>query len=75
MKCDGMASNRTCPHDKADRLNLSGTALRKMLSEGTAVPDHFSRPEVLKILQKYYSGLTDKVEIKLHKHSTGESAK
>ncbi|WP_420264972.1 sulfate adenylyltransferase [Candidatus Magnetominusculus dajiuhuensis] len=75
MKCDGMASNRTCPHDKADRLNLSGTALRKMLSENTAVPDHFSRPEVLTILQKYYAGLTEKVEIKLHKHSTGESAK
>ncbi|MEO5356004.1 MAG: sulfate adenylyltransferase [Nitrospirae bacterium YQR-1] len=70
-KCDGMASMRTCPHGKEDRLMLSGTALRKMLSENLEVPDHFSRPEVLDVLRKYYAGLTDKVEIKMHKHSTG----
>jgi sulfate adenylyltransferase len=71
-KCDGMASMRTCCHGKEDRLLLSGTKLRKMLSEGEEVPDHFSRPEVLKILRSYYSGLTEKVEIKLHKAATGE---
>jgi len=70
-KCDGMASMRTCPHGKEDRLMLSGTKLRKMLSEGEEVPDHFSRPEVLAILRKYYEGLTDKVEIKEHKYSKG----
>jgi sulfate adenylyltransferase len=35
------------------------------------VPDHFSRPEVLKILRTYYEGLTEKVEIKEHKYSQG----
>ncbi len=70
-KCDGMASMRTCPHGKEDRMLLSGTKLRKMLSEGETVPDHFSRPEVLKILQAYYQGLTEKVEIKTHKYAEG----
>ncbi len=71
FKCDGMASMRTCPHQKEDRLMLSGTKLRKMLSEGENVPDHFSRPEVLAILKEYYAGLTEKVEIKLHSHAEG----
>jgi sulfate adenylyltransferase len=66
-KCDGMASARTCPHDDADRLLVSGTKLRKWLSEGDPVPEEFSRPEVLEILRAYYASLdpTDKVEIKL----------
>ncbi|NOY65279.1 MAG: sulfate adenylyltransferase [Nitrospirae bacterium] len=70
-KCDGMASMRTCPHSKEDRLILSGTKLRKMLSEGEEVPEKFSRPEVLKILSEYYQGLTEKVEIKMHRYAEG----
>ncbi len=70
-KCDGMASMRTCPHSAEDRLLLSGTKLRKALSEGAEVPTHFSRPEVLAILRQYYAGLKDedRVEVKLAGHS------
>jgi sulfate adenylyltransferase len=71
-KCDGMASLRTCPHAKEDRVLLSGTILRKMLSEGGELPDHFGRDEVVAILRKYYEGLTDKVEIKTHKAAMGD---
>jgi sulfate adenylyltransferase len=68
-KCGGMASARTCPHDDADRLLVSGTKLRKWLSEGSPVPAEFSRPEVLEVLREYYAGLEEKVEVKLVGHS------
>jgi sulfate adenylyltransferase len=68
-QCGGMASMKTCPHEAQDRLLLSGTKLRKALSEGGDVPAEFSRPEVLAILREYYAGLTEKVEVKLTGHS------
>ena len=70
-QCGGMASARTCPHGEADRLLVSGTKLRKWLSEGSPVPAEFSRPEVLEILREYYAGLAEdeKVEVKLSGHS------
>jgi sulfate adenylyltransferase len=70
-RCGGMASARTCPHDDKDRLLVSGTKLRKWLSEGSEVPPEFSRPEVLKILRAYYASLdaSEKVEVKLTGHS------
>jgi sulfate adenylyltransferase len=74
-KCDGMASLRTCPHTKEDRVLLSGTMLRKMLSEGGQLPDHFGRDEVVEVLRGYYEGLTEKIEIKLHGAATGSEKK
>jgi sulfate adenylyltransferase len=54
-RCNGMASDRTCPHPDADRLQVSGTQLRKWLEEGAPVPGEFSRPEVLEVLRAYYA--------------------
>ncbi len=71
-KCRGMASMKTCPHGKDDRLLLSGTVLRKTLSEGGDPPEDFSRPEVLAILKGYYATVQDKVEVKLHRAATGD---
>ena len=50
---------------------MSGTKLRKWLSEGSPVPAEFSRPEVLAILRDYYATLEahEKVEVKLAGHS------
>ena len=66
-----MATGRTCPHEKEDRVAVSGTMLRKTLSEGGEMLEHFSRPEVLILLTEYYASLQEKVEIKLHKYAKG----
>ena len=52
-RCGGMASGRTCPHGDADRLQVSGTQLRKWLSAGHPVPPEPSRPEVLEVLLEH----------------------
>ncbi|MCI0401816.1 MAG: sulfate adenylyltransferase [Gammaproteobacteria bacterium] len=72
-KCGGMASMKTCRHDAEDRLMLSGTKLRSLLSTGAEVPEHFSRPEVLEILREYYAGLTDDENVAVN--VTGHSAR
>jgi sulfate adenylyltransferase len=86
-ECGSMASMKTCPHESkavidengaykgGARLLLSGTLLRKLMSEGKPVPAEFSKPEVIAILKEYYDSLEEKVEVKLHKFATGESKK
>jgi sulfate adenylyltransferase len=86
-KLGEMASMKTSPNEEkavldedgnyvsGARLLLSGTMLRKMLSEGKPVPQEFSKPEVVAILREYYAGLEEKVEVKLHGAATGDASK
>jgi sulfate adenylyltransferase len=83
--CGSMASMKTCPHESkavidengnykgGARLMLSGTLLRRLMSEGKPVPAEFSKPEVIAILKEYYDKLEEKVEVKLHKAARGEA--
>lgn len=72
-ECAAMASTKTCPHDAKHHVKVSGTKLRKALSEDQPVPDNFSRPEVLQILRDYYATIAkeDRAEVVLK----GASAK
>ncbi len=48
--CDAIVTSKTCPHDSAHHVVLSGTQVREMLGRGEAPPPEFTRPEVAKIL-------------------------
>lgn len=56
---------------------VSGTMVRKLLSEGKELPDHFGRPEAIKILREYYTHLdpSKRVAVKLQKYATGAAMK
>ncbi len=54
-RCGNMGSSKTCSHESADHVFLSGTKVREMLARGEMPPPEFTRPEVAEVLMKHYS--------------------
>ncbi|MER3483735.1 MAG: sulfate adenylyltransferase [Meiothermus sp.] len=52
--CGSIVSSRTCPHDSAQHLILSGTKVRELLRSGSNLPAEFTRPEVAEVLRQAY---------------------
>ncbi|MFW6034845.1 MAG: sulfate adenylyltransferase [Halothermotrichaceae bacterium] len=48
--CEGMASNKTCPHDSEKHIFLSGTKVRELLKVGKRPPIEMTRPDVADLL-------------------------
>ncbi len=49
-RCEGMVSEKTCPHGPSERIDPSGTRLRELFARGESPPPELVRPEVAQII-------------------------
>ena len=56
-KCKSMATEKTCPHMESDRLQISGTEIRRRLACQQDIPLEVMRPELVQFLRYYYGSL------------------
>jgi sulfate adenylyltransferase len=54
--CAAIVSAKTCPHDSAQHVILSGTQVRALLRDNQPLPPEFTRPEVAAVLQEAATG-------------------
>jgi len=53
--CGAFSTAKGCPHGEAERLSVSGTALREALQAGRAPDERTMRPEVVRVIQGHAS--------------------
>lgn len=53
--CGAFSTAKGCPHGEAERLSVSGTALREMFQAGRVPDGRTMRPEVVRVIQSHAS--------------------
>lgn len=51
-ECDGMTSEKICPHDEDDQIHPSGTRIRNMIQSGSEPSQKIMRPEVARYVME-----------------------
>ena len=51
-QCDGMTSEKICPHDEDDQIHPSGTKIRNMIQSGSEPSEKIMRPEVARYVME-----------------------
>ncbi len=52
-RCGTVVNEKICPHSEEDRVNFSGTKIRKMLLSGEDPSPLYMRPEVVQVIRGY----------------------
>ncbi|MBP7870382.1 MAG: sulfate adenylyltransferase [Candidatus Saccharicenans sp.] len=53
QKCQSVENEKTCPHDRSEHLEFSGTKIREMLVKGEVPPPELMRPEVARVILSF----------------------
>lgn len=61
--CATLASARTCPHGRGERIEISGAQIREAFARGGEVPPEVLRPEVAEILRVHHTR-TSRIEVR-----------
>jgi sulfate adenylyltransferase len=51
-RCDGIVSEKVCPHDREERIEPSGTKIRNMIKKGNPPSEKIMRSEVYETVSK-----------------------
>lgn len=61
-KCDGMASEKICPHESSQQVQPSGTRIRALIQDEDRPPEQMMRPEVTDYLLNTESPFVERTD-------------
>jgi len=58
-QCQSVENEKTCPHDRSEHVEFSGTKIREMLVKGEVPPPELMRPEVARVILSFEQPFND----------------